>query len=89
MIVLCYAVKNIDSFGWGKTRQVIVEENGEDNMEDNAENKKNDNDVASPGTALAEVMPITRVLEGGTSLVENDNGNALRDVSEEEKNVGK
>jgi chitin synthase len=27
IIVLCYSVKNIDSFGWGKTRQVIAEDN--------------------------------------------------------------
>lgn len=26
MIVLCYSVWNIDSFGWGKTRQVIAED---------------------------------------------------------------
>jgi chitin synthase len=29
MIVLCYSVKNIDSFGWGKTRQVIAEDNND------------------------------------------------------------
>ncbi|SMR64450.1 unnamed protein product [Zymoseptoria tritici ST99CH_3D1] len=75
MIVLCYSVKNIDSFGWGKTRQVI------------AEDGEKSGKLAPAG--LPDQTKSTESLPERSPSVGDDHLNeTARDIGDEEKTVG-
>lgn len=65
MTVFCYSIKTIDSFGWGKTRQVIAED---DSTEFTVEDEKVV-DRISGEKALVEPTSIEQSSERKTSLI--------------------